>query len=163
MVAFRRLSEVGEPARLCPIELACVIVVNFKSRRKEHTPGRTRVDDHASDRCAVTANPLRCTMNDNVGTVVDWAEEVAFTRTSVLTYAPVLNVCSPPIPKVLSTIKGTPWSCATFASSGRGATLYFGFPMDSTKMAFVLSSIAAANAAGSELSTNLTPMSNRFK
>ena len=163
MVAFRRLGEVGKPARLRPVELTYGTMVSLKSRGEEQTTGRTGVDDYASDRCAVTADPLRCAMDDNVGAVVDWAEEVAFTRGSVLTYAQVPNVCSPPIPKVLSTIKGTPWSCATLASSGRGATLYFGFPMDSTKMAFVLSSIAAANAAGSELSTNLTPMSNRFK
>ena len=76
VVAFRRLGEVGEPARLRPVELACETVVSLKSRREEQTAGRTRVDDHASDRCAVTANPLRCAMNDNVGTVFDRADEV---------------------------------------------------------------------------------------
>ena len=41
--------------------------------------------------------------------------------------------------------------------------LYFGFPMLSTYIALVLSSIAAANAEGSELSTNLMPISNRLR
>ena len=44
----------------------------------------------------------------------------------------------------------------TSAISLIGLTLYFGFPMLSTYMALVLSSMAAANAAGSSDVTNLT-------
>jgi len=44
----------------------------------------------------------------------------------------------------------------TLAISPIGLILYFGFPMLSTYMAFVFSSIAAANAEGSSEVTNLT-------
>lgn len=84
----------------------------------------------------------------------------------------------PPIPNVLSTINGIPLSCAiwrtvspnvidihlsgyvdpTLASSGIGATLYFGLPILSTKIAFVLSSMALEKSSGSSPSTNLTPI-----
>jgi len=46
----------------------------------------------------------------------------------------------------------------TLASSGIGATLYLGLPMLSTKIAFVLSSMAASKSFGSSPWTNLTPM-----
>jgi hypothetical protein len=46
----------------------------------------------------------------------------------------------------------------TFASAGMSFTAYFGFAMLSTKIARVFSSMAAANAAGSMLVTNLTLM-----
>jgi hypothetical protein len=86
----------------------------------------------------------------------------------------------PPMPNVLSTINGTLCSCATcvlpqpctgkdvynphtLAISLIGLTLNFGFPMLSTNMAFVFSSIAAANAEGASEVTNLTDMPNFFK
>jgi hypothetical protein len=46
----------------------------------------------------------------------------------------------------------------TLAMSLIGLTLYLGFPMLSTNIALVFSSIAAANAAGSSDVTNLTPI-----
>ena len=51
----------------------------------------------------------------------------------------------------------------TLAISLMGLTLYFGFPIISTNIALVFSSIAAANAEGSSEVTNLTPMSYFFK
>lgn len=48
----------------------------------------------------------------------------------------------------------------TFDNSGIGLTLYFGFPIVSTYIALVLSSMALAYSAGSLDSTNLTLMPN---
>jgi fumarate reductase subunit C len=48
----------------------------------------------------------------------------------------------------------------TLATAGRSTTLYFGFPIVSTKIALVLSLIAAANASGLFSVTQFTPMPN---
>lgn len=51
----------------------------------------------------------------------------------------------------------------TFANAGMSATMYLGFPMLSTKIAFVFSSIAAAKSSGFVVVTNLTPIPNFFR
>ena len=58
VVALRRLSEARELARLAPVELAAV-------------------DDHTTNCGSVAADPLRGTVRDDVGAVVEGADEVA--------------------------------------------------------------------------------------
>ncbi len=62
---------------------------------------------------------------------------------------------------VLSTISGTPASCATFAIASTSSTSTFGLPSDSANTAFVFGRIAAATACGSEASTSDTAIPNR--
>ena len=76
VVALRRLGEVRESTGLRPVEFACQTAVNL-STREEHISGCTRVDDHTTNGSAMAANPFCCAMNDNIGAVLDWADEVA--------------------------------------------------------------------------------------
>ncbi|MNV67039.1 hypothetical protein D3C71_1598220 [compost metagenome] len=59
---------------------------------------------------------------------------------------------------MLSTISGTPWSCATLASAAMSVTLPSGLPMDSQNTALVRASISAAKLAGLLASANRTSM-----
>ena len=76
VVALRRLGEVGESTGLRPVEFACQTPVNLSTSEKRISSS-TRVDDHTTDGGAVATNPLCCAMNDNIGAVLDWADEVA--------------------------------------------------------------------------------------
>jgi hypothetical protein len=51
----------------------------------------------------------------------------------------------------------------TLASAGTSIRLYLGFPMISTKIAFVFSSIASAKASGVFFVTHFTPIPNFLK
>ena len=64
---------------------------------------------------------------------------------------------------VLSTIKGTPWACATSATAAISSTVRLGLPMLSAKTARVLGCIAAAKAKGSLASTKVVSIPKRFR
>ncbi len=57
-------------------------------------------------------------------------------------------------------ISGILFSPATPAIASMSSTSTFGFPIDSEKIAFVLSRIAARNASGFDESTRVTSMPN---
>lgn len=66
MVSLRWLNKLWESSSiLAPVELAAI-------------------DDNTTNCGAMSSNPLGCTVNDNVGTVVDWAAEVATSSKCVI-------------------------------------------------------------------------------
>merc|ERR1712070_862160 len=67
----------------------------------------------------------------------------------------------PPAPNVLSTITGTPASCATLQIASKSGTLYLGFPIVSTYTAFVFSSIAFLKSSGLSPDTNFVVTPSR--
>jgi hypothetical protein len=77
--------------------------------------------------------------------------------------APWSNGLTEPIPTVLSAIKGIPLSCAIWDIMSKSGISSFGFPIDSTYIARVLSSIAAANSSGDWESTNFTSLPKSFR
>jgi len=133
----------------------------------------TRIDNHAGNGSAMTSNPFCGAMNYDVRAKIDRPD--LHTLTSLTISQIDIFTRNPPIPKVLSTISGTPCLCATYeieyqhtnhrrgvartlAISRIGLTLNFGFPITSTKTALVFSSIAASKAAGSSDFTNFAPI-----
>ena len=93
MVAFGRIGEGVETARCCPVEFPAV-------------------DDDASEDGAVSADPLRCAVRDNVRAVIEGTDEVSYRAGSVMRFDGVQHNL-PPMPKVLSTRRGIPLSWAT--------------------------------------------------
>ncbi len=61
-----------------------------------------------------------------------------------------------PTPIVLSTISGTPASCAIFDNAAKSGTSSFGFPTVSANTARVFEVIARLNSSGFRESTNFT-------
>ncbi|KAI7091859.1 Homocysteine [Hortaea werneckii] len=67
----------------------------------------------------------------------------------------------PPAPNVLSTMTGTPASCATLQIASKSGTLYLGLPIVSTYTAFVFSSIAFLKSSALSPDTNLVVTPSR--
>jgi len=76
--------------------------------------------------------------------------------------APWSNGLTDPTPTVLSAIRGMPLSCAIFDITSKSGISNLGFPMDSTYIALVFSSIASSNSLGVCESTNLTVRPKSF-
>ena len=75
---------------------------------------RTTVNDNTADGSSVAADPLRRAVYDDVRTVLDGSDEVTWGAYSQLHISERADFDVPPMPKVLSTISGIPWSCATY-------------------------------------------------
>lgn len=68
------------------------------------------------------------------------------------------------MPKVLSTMRATPFSRAAWARASRSGMLRAGLPMDSTHQARVFSSVRAKNSSGrSSREVKRTSMPSLFR
>lgn len=114
MVTFRGLNELRESSRiLAPVEL-------------------TAVDYHATDGGTMTANPFCSTVDDNIGTVIDWASKVATCSEGVVNLMEGLCVSfllytmeenAILSTGIILTTNGMPWSWATLAIASKSGTL----------------------------------------
>ena len=123
----------------------------------------------------MSTDPLGRTVHDNVRAVLDRTDQVAWhSFASALAapwwerrwvYLPCRTYCQRsvgscvrvrPVRRLIRRREITKIVLQTFAISLIGLTLYLGFPILSTNMALVFSSMAAENAAGSSDVTNLT-------
>ena len=87
---------------------------------------------------------------------------IHFVALSTTTSAPksIGLIKAPPAPRVLSTIKGIPFSFAKAESPSKSGMLNRGFPIDSTYIALVLSSILFLKLSILSPSANLTSIPN---
>src|SRR5262245_58717207 len=113
----------------------------------------------------MSTDPFRGTVNYDIGSKGDRSDIIAYKLLQFLAYyrSRNFNEHVPPAPKVMSTINGNTCSCEILTISGIREILYLGFPMLSTQIALVFSSIAAANDSCLSSRTNLTPIPKFFK
>lgn len=118
VIPLRRLNELWE-------SLSVFTPVEF-----------TAVNDDTSNSCAVTTDPFRGAVDDNICTVLDGLAEVSASTESIVNLSRLVSFNFPNAfvhPQCTGhTINGTPLSCATLARASKSGTLYRGFPIVST-------------------------------
>ena len=75
--------------------------------------GLTGIDDHTRNGRSVSPNPFRCRMYNNVGSMLDGADKIPC-KSKLWQTLVATREYKPPIPNVLSTMRGIPWSWATW-------------------------------------------------